>query len=310
MTTTVKDLTPRPDRHDLATLSDAAQDLVAASIADNTKVAYTGALRRLDQALAGETLTDARLADYLAGLHAGGASPAVAAQVVAAVKFRAKLNGAPSPTGPATARVLAGLRRAGADRGRGQVAGVRWEHADCAATLATGNGDLAGLRDAAIVAVMSDAMLRVSEAAALNVDDVGETTVTVRRSKTDQEAAGAVLFIGPATVARIKAWCAEAGIKEGPLFRRIAKGGATVMGRLTARSIRTIVAARSAVTGVAGRVSGHSLRVGSAQSLASAGAGLAEMQVAGRWASTSMPGRYARGELAGRGAVARLRYGR
>ena len=309
MTTTVKDLTPRPDRHDVATLSGAAQDLVAASIAENTRIAYGGALRRLDQALAGETLTDGRLADYLADLHAGGASPATAGQVVAAVKFRAKLSGTPSPAGPATARVLAGLRREGAGRGRGQVAGVRWDQADCVATLATGNGDLTGLRDAAIVAVMSDAMLRVSECAALDVDDVGETTVTVRRSKTDQEAAGAVLFIGPATVSRIKAWCAEAGIEEGPLFRRIAKGG-RVLDRLSARSVRNVVAARSRAAGVAGRVSGHSLRVGSAQSLASAGAGLAEMQVAGRWASTSMPARYARGEMAGRGAVARLRYGR
>ena len=45
-----------------------------------------------------------------------------------------------------------------------------------------------------------------------------------------------------------------------------------------------------------GRVSGHSLRVGGAQSLASAGASLAEMQAAGRWSSPVMPGRYAQGE--------------
>ena len=61
--------------------------------------------------------------------------------------------------------------------------------------------------------------------------------------------------------------------------------------------------------GITGRVSGHSLRVGSAQSLASAGASVVEMQQAGRWQSPSMPGMYARGQLASRGAVARLRYG-
>ncbi len=53
----------------------------------------------------------------------------------------------------------------------------------------------------------------------------------------------------------------------------------------------------------------HSLRVGAAQSLAAAGAGLVEMQTAGRWESPAMPARYARGQLAARGAVARLRHG-
>ena len=58
-----------------------------------------------------------------------------------------------------------------------------------------------------------------------------------------------------------------------------------------------------------GRVSGHSLRVGSAQSLANAGASLVEMQVAGRWRSPVMPALYAQGQLPKQGAVARLRYG-
>ena len=45
------------------------------------------------------------------------------------------------------------------------------------------------------------------------------------------------------------------------------------------------------------------------QSLAAAGASVVEMQTAGRWQSPSMPGRYARGHLAARDAVAKLRYG-
>ena len=55
-------------------------------------------------------------------------------------------------------------------------------------------------------------------------------------------------------------------------------------------------------------VSGHSLRVGSAQSLAAAGTSLVEMQQAGCWESPTMPGHYARAELASRGAVDRVRY--
>ncbi len=65
---------------------------------------------------------------------------------------------------------------------------------------------------------------------------------------------------------------------DAPLFQRIDRGG-TVRGRLSDRAMRR------------------------------AGAGLVEMQQAGRWLSPTMPARYAHGELASRGAVARLRYG-
>ena len=79
--------------------------------------------------------------------------------------------------------------------------------------------------------------------------------------------------------------------------------------RLTGKSIRCIIARWGKAAGADGRVSGHSLRVGGVQSLASAGASLAEMQAAGRWSSPVMPGRYAQGEPTEQGAVERLRYG-
>ena len=54
-----------------------------------------------------------------------------------------------------------------------------------AALAANGNHSLAGLRDAAIISVMSDAMLRVSELCALVVEDVifepdGSGRLTIR----------------------------------------------------------------------------------------------------------------------------------
>ena len=295
-----------------------ARQLAAASISDNTQRAYAGAMRRLKQHLDGAELTDATLADYLAHLFELGRSPASAAMLVAAVRFQVRVTGSDSPVGAATDRVLAGFRRAGSDRGRGQVAGVRWGQADAAAAVAANGGEsIHGLRDAAILAVASDAMLRVSELAALRVGDIGAgendtATVTVRHSKTDQEGEGAVLFLGPSTAARISAWLGAAGVStddtDAPLFQRIDRGG-TPRGQLSARSVRRIITARCSAAGVEGRISGHSLRVGSAQSLAAAGAGLVQMQQAGRWQSPTMPARYAAGELAARGAVARLRYG-
>ena len=126
-------------------------------------------------------------------------------------------------------------------------------------------------------AVASDGLLRVSEVAALDVGDVqaeanGSGRLFVGESKTDQEGRGVVLYLGALTVSRVNAWLAAAGHQDGPLFRRV--------------------------------------RVGGAQSLAAGGASIVEMQTAGRWQSPTMPGHYARGQLAARGAVARVRYGR
>ena len=286
-----------------------AAELVQASLAENTRRAYEGALKRFEQS--GYPETDAGLSAYLGRLYEQGRSAACANMVVAALRFRAKLRGWPSPVGAAATRVLAGFRREAAGRGRGKVTGVRWEQADRAAAMAEQPGDAAGLRDAAIVAVASDALLRVSEMAALDVSDVNlaEQTVLIRHSKTDQEGKGEVQFLGQPTTARIQAWLRASGLTDGALFRAVSKSGRVQGEGLTVRSIRRLITRRARAAGVDGRVSGHSLRVGSAQSLATAGASLVEMQVAGRWQSPAMPGRYAQGQLAKRGAVARLRYG-
>lgn len=130
----------------------------------------------------------------------------------------------------------------------------------------------------------------------------------MRKSKTDQEAEGAVLYLGKPAMKRVRRWLEAAGLEGGRLFRRVRVGGAIGESALSRQAIRAIIKARAEAAGVEGRVSGHSLRVGSAQSLAAAGASLVEMQQAGRWESPTMPGHYARAELANRGAVARLRY--
>ena len=57
-------------------------------------------------------------------------------------------------------------------------------------------------------------------------------------------------------------------------------------GRLSTQSIRAIIQRRAQDAGIEGRVSGHLLRVGSAQSLTTAGASVVELQTAGRWPSS------------------------
>ncbi len=296
-------------------VSQGLADLFSASFSRNTAKAYEAALARLDARLVGAALTDHAFAEYLTELHHEGRAPSSIALVVAAVKFRAKLQGVSSPVGPISSRALAGIRRAGKDRGQGQVQGVGFAAADAAAAVAGSDGqNRAGLRDAALIAIASDGLLRVSEIAAVQAADVaqaedGSGRLTIRSSKTDQEGAGQVLYLGASTMRRVTAWTTAAGITSGPLFVRVRKNGRLGDKALSAVAVRQIIRTRCKAAGVEGRLSGHSLRVGGAQSLAAGGASVVEMQQAGRWQSPNMPGHYAKGQLAARGAVARIRYG-
>ncbi len=300
-----------------STANPATAGLIRKSIAPNTSRAYRGALERLDAWLDGRVLDDEALAEWIAGLHDRGLSATTAAMAVAAARFRARMAGQDGkwdPAGPVTRRTLAGIRRSSKDRGRGQVAGVPWEEADRVVEEAVREKTLRGMRDAALIAVGSDALLRVSEMVAINAGDIerdtdGSAVLHVRRSKTDQEGMGATCYLGRRTVEVLDSWMASAGIGQDgdeAVFRSTRKGGA-VGSRLSDRSARSIVAARCGRSNE--RVSGHSLRVGSALSLARAGASLVELQQAGRWKSPEMPARYTRGESARRGPVARLRHG-
>ena len=259
--------------------------------------------------LDGADLTDTTLSGVLADMAAQGRAPSTLAQTVAAVRCAANRLGEPDPVGPQCDRTLRVHRRAtGPPR---QAAGIDWAAADRAADAADARGDIIGLRDAAVIAVMSDALLRIGEAASLDIADIGRAddgagSVTVRRSKTDQENNGASLFVRRATMTRVDAWLGAAAIDDGPLFRRIRKGGDVTSERLSARAIGMIVKAAAAAIGIEG-ASGHSLRVGAAQSLVRAGAQLPEAMLAGRWSTPAMLSRYAKADLAQHGAVSRLR---
>ena len=61
------------------------------------------------------------IAACIGALYDAGRAASSAAMMVAALRFRARLAGRPSPTGPAVERALAGFRRQARDRGRGQA---------------------------------------------------------------------------------------------------------------------------------------------------------------------------------------------
>ena len=157
-----------------------------------------------------------------------------------------------------------------------------------------------GTLDIAIASTLRDALLRVSEAAALRWGDVelvadGTGWITIPRSKTDQEGEGKVLFLGPQAAEALLAIRPDAAVID---------PHALVFGLLASQIGRRFRAAAVAA-GLGDGYSGHSGRVGMAQDLSADGAGLPELMEAGRWESPTMPAIYTREQQAGRGAVAK-----
>ena len=121
-------------------------ELIRVEVSANTLKAYRHALQKLEawmhegvnsfridngrrinpssEGNGGRSLNDSVLAEYITHLHETGKSPATIAQLVAAVKWRAKNAGRSDVVGVITERTLAGIRRAGKERGRGQVDGL------------------------------------------------------------------------------------------------------------------------------------------------------------------------------------------
>ena len=152
-----------------------------------------------------------------------------------------------------------------------------------------------GRFDVALAAVLSDAGLRRSEAAALTWGDVqrwedGSGRITVIRSKTDAEAQGAVVAITPAAVQALAA-IRPAGVA----------GEVRVFGLSESQIARRVKAiARAAGLADWEFFSGHSGRVGMARRMARNGAPTHEIERQGRWKQGGgMVGRYTRGESAG-----------
>lgn len=299
-------------RPNIATLQfpEETETLIKASIAENTLKAYQRALQSLTTWLAGKALSDVLLANYITVLHEKGKSPATIGQAIAAVRWQLKHQSQESINFPITQATLAGIRREGRDRGRGQVDGLIWQEVERICVYAETEGTLTGLRDAAMIRLMSDCLLRISEVVAVNVGDLKERTLTARTSKTDQEGAGEALYVCDATRKVLNQYRECADLTRGALFRHIRRGDHIQSNRLTPHSARRIIKKRAAHAGVDGFISGHSLRVGSAVSLAQAGATVVDMQVAGRWKSSQMPAHYAKAELAERGAIARFKDGK
>lgn len=164
-------------------------------------------------------------------------------------------------------------------------------------------------RDACWLALGFFGMLRRSELAGLALADVsqqkaeGPVTLTVRRSKTDQQGLGAQVQLAATTqgskvpigriVSRYVAWRRAAGGQdEDPLFTavgRVRGGLARDWYTKRLRSLLLVLWESEAAGGLdANAFSSHSLRRGGATTAANAGVPLEDIQEHGRWKSDAV----------------------
>ena len=294
-------------------------DLIEKSFAENTLRNRRHALQKFDEWLQGRQISDGLLAEYITHLFDIGKAPGTISIVVAAVKWFLKhRNGGTSVDLPITSATLSGIRREGKDRGRGQRNGLTWREVDKICVVQEADGTLRGLRNSAIFRVMSDGLLRISEVTELSVSDLEDTTLRVRFSKTDQEGQGEHLYLCEDTRKIVGQWLERSELSEGYLFRRMTARGDNLYRdketgepyALTHDGVRRIIKSCASRVGLVDKVSGHSARIGSAVSLAQAGASLVDIQTAGRWKDPGMPAHYARAQFAERGAIARFKDGK
>ena len=265
-------------------------------------------LERGQKALPASAETVALFIDAMAEIR----KPATVRRYVAsiAVAHRAVGSGKILKSPP----VRLALQRMHRSKGRRQqqVQGLTWPLRE--RLLESAGERLIDVRNRALLAVAYDAMLRRSELTALQVSDLleeisGHATLLVRRSKTDAEGLGEIVYLAKDTVRLVRAWLSGAGISGGRLFRSVGKGGG-LGERLDPSQVPRIFKAMADRAGLPETVvqglSGHSARVGAAQDMIAAGIELPAILQAGRWKSTAMVNRYGERLLARRSGAAQL----
>lgn len=110
---------------------------------------------------------------------------------------------------------------------------------------------LIALRNATLIAVTYDTLLRRSELVSLYVEDLqkgpdGSGTVLVRRSKTDQEGEGAIKYLAPDAMAHIDGWLSAARLAAGFELLEVMQAGSWKTPAMPARYGERLRAQRGA----------------------------------------------------------------
>ena len=271
------DLAVRPGTEPLSRLTELterAQEYAEASRSDATRAAYATDWRLFSRWCSKTRLPTTIpvnpqvVVAYLADQAATLSAPTLARRL-SAIKYQHHQIGEWSPTDhPQVVATLAGIRRRHIHRKK-QARPLYLD--DLSAAIGALDESPRGLRDAAVLLVGWWGAFRRSELVSLNTDDLEDNpqgiVVSLRRSKTDQDAQGRLvpLHYHPEPLCPVRAlrsWLTVAGI-SGPVFRRVDRWGNIGDIRLDAPIVARIVktAAESLGFDPTG-FSAHSLRAG------------------------------------------------
>jgi len=292
----------------LAPVVDAARLFASAAKAPRTLDAYRADWRTFcawcdRMGLPSLPASPQTVALYLTARAQEGRKVATISRELAAISQAHLLAGHPSPRSAGPVReVLKGIRRT---LGTAQTQKAPLMGPELRQVLEALPQGLLGLRDRALLLVGFSGAFRRSELVGLEVRDVrfGKEglTVTLRRSKTDQEGAGRTVALpysgtpDACPVRALRAWLDAASIQQGTLMRSVSRHGAVSTRPLTGRAVALVVQRACAAAGLeAARYAGHSLRAGMATTAARRGKSEAAIMRQTGHRSVAMVRRYIR----------------
>lgn len=306
MLTTDKLLVPAPSGA-LATLADDAREFLESARSKETLRGYRSDWRAFEawcstmglQALPAAPQTVALYLTAIAGVKAS----ATLQRHLSSISQAHQGAGFESPTTSTLVRqTWRGIRRTFGTASTGKTP-VRT--ADIRAMVATFGDRPIDVRNRALLLMGFAGAFRRSELVALTIADIADTTegllITIRRSKTDQEAHGETIGIpygsDPHTcpVRAYRAWIQLAEITSGPVFRPVDRHGHIAERHLGARAVAELVKSCAATLGLdPAQFGAHSLRAGLITSAAEAGVAERDIMRQSRHKSIPVMRRYIR----------------
>jgi site-specific recombinase XerD len=261
---------------ELADLLRHAEEYAAAATSENTTKAYASDWRGFTGWCARHQLVPLPAEPLTVALYAtwearSGRKSSTIRRHAAAIARVHRDHGHPNPLwDPRVALVLEGIARTHRNAPKKKVALLRDPITQIVERIEITTTE--GLRDRALILLGFALGLRRSELVAIGVDDLSPDhdglRIRLGGSKTDQTGRGHEFLLPyakashPCPVRAIRAWIDHAQITDGPIARRLHRGGKIGAG-LSAQSVALIVKRRAEVAGLnPADFAGHSLRSG------------------------------------------------
>ncbi len=276
-------------------LQERHRQFLSAATSDNTRRTYRSAIRHF-QTWGGVLPCEPALVLRYVLCYAQGLNPRTLALRLTALSQWHLFQGFADPTAnPDVRKTLRGIARThGTPKKKAKALPI--EDLEIIVASLANCKSLQGMRNKALLQIAYFGAFRRSEVAALTVEELtwepDGLTITLFRSKTDQEGEGIVKAIPYGEpggiccpVTALKNWLAAANITVGPIFRRVTREGVVGTDPLYPGSINDILKSCATLAGLpyVPELSGHSFRRGLATSAHRAGADFKNIKRQGGW---------------------------